>query len=340
MNTPPLVSVILPVYNVQKHLVHCLNSLSAIDYAPLEIILVDDASTDECGMLCEEFRKSHPAVTVIHHDRNLGVSCARITGYDASRGDFIMFVDPDDYVHPAIVSRMVISALANQADIVCCQIYDTLGEIKKVLPGSLFGVFHKDDLVGRFQSNLLFNSFYQNSSMPLYIFGKLFRRELLERSLRLGEGLHYGEDTLTVVDYLLNRTETLVCLDDPLYYYVNHPGQVTAKPLLELWPFLLPYWRRMDALGGDLFFQQLAVRIWTRLKPSVYDKPEIWGGVWRNNGFIRMFREVRNEGLLKKYLWNNPGLSRSIRRHPHYFLLKHRLYYLDYFLYYLLWLRK
>lgn len=340
MTNPPLVSVILPVYNVQKQLVRCLESISAIDYAPLEIILVDDASTDGSGVLCDDFGKNRPEVTVIHHDRNRCVSCARISGYDASHGEYVMFVDSDDYVHPDIVSRMVSAAMSNQADVVCCQFYDTVGEAREVLRSSMFGVFHKDELMKRIRTNLLFDGFCCNSSMPMYIFGKLFRRGHFGESLRAGEGLSYGEDTLTVTDFLLNRTGTLVCLDDPLYYYVHHPGQVTAKPLLELWPHLLPFWQRMDALGGDLFWQQLAVRIWTRLKPRVYDRPDNWGGVWKNNGFIRMYREVRNSSLLKKYLWNNPGLPADIKRHPHYVLLKHRLYRLDYLLYYLLWLRR
>jgi len=66
------------------------------------------------------------------------------------------------------------------------------------------------------------------------------------------------------------------------------------------------------------------------------DRPENWGVVWKNQDFIRIFREARNVSLLKKYLWNNPGLPADIKRHPHYVLLKHRLYRLDYLLYYLL----
>ncbi len=94
-----LVSVIVPVYNVEKYIVRCLESLRRQSLQNIEIILVDDASPDRCGEICEAYAAKDARFKVIHHAENLGLSAARNTGIQKAVADYLMFVDSDDWVH-------------------------------------------------------------------------------------------------------------------------------------------------------------------------------------------------------------------------------------------------
>ena len=101
-----LVSVIVPVYNIEDYLPRCLSCLKAQTYTNLEIILVDDGSTDGSGRLCDEFAASDPRTRVIHHPENRGLWAARNTGQDAATGEYLWMPDGDDYFHKDIVKWM------------------------------------------------------------------------------------------------------------------------------------------------------------------------------------------------------------------------------------------
>ena len=334
---PPLVSIIVPVYNVREHLESCLASLSAVRYPRKEIILVDDASTDGSGGLCDEYCEANDFAVVIHFPVNQGVSFARAEGLENARGDYVVFADADDHVHPDLLDRMMEAALAHGADLVCSQIWHVRNGTKKVEIASIFGVIEKADIDRHLRSDLVHNFKFGNPGMPLVIYGKLYRKEVIVPCIRVGLGLRYGEDTITVLACLLTQVQKMVCLDDPLYYYVHHASQITARHQSFIWPLFIPYYERLDELGGEVFFRQLVPRIWNRIKPGLYDHWRNWGGLVFDNRFVRMNRAFRNTPVLKKYLWDNPDVPAFIRKKPHFFLMKHRLYWLDYLLYLILW---
>lgn len=101
-----LISVIVPVCNIEEYLPRCLECLKAQTYTNLEIILVDDGSTDSSGKICEEYAASDPRARVIHHDHNIGLWAARNTGQDAATGEYIWLPDGDDYYHRDIIKVM------------------------------------------------------------------------------------------------------------------------------------------------------------------------------------------------------------------------------------------
>ena len=101
-----LVSVIVSIYNIEAYLPRCLESLKAQSYTNLEIILVDDGSTDSSGKICDEYAVSDSRARVIHHDHNIGLWAARNTGQDAATGEYLWFPDGDDYFHRDIVKVM------------------------------------------------------------------------------------------------------------------------------------------------------------------------------------------------------------------------------------------
>ena len=117
MNENPLISVIIPVYNVEQYLDECLNSVINQTYTNLEIILIDDGSTDKSGKICDEFAKRDNRIKVIHQ-KNKGVSVARNNALDIASGEFITFVDSDDTIEKEHILNMV-NLLKDDTDIVC-----------------------------------------------------------------------------------------------------------------------------------------------------------------------------------------------------------------------------
>ena len=115
--TAPKVSVIVPVYNTEKYLKQCIDSISSQTLSQIEIILVDDGSKEECALLCDELAQSDSRIKVIHKT-NAGPGLARNTGMEASSGEYIGFVDSDDYVKPEMYEALYTSAVKYNADLV------------------------------------------------------------------------------------------------------------------------------------------------------------------------------------------------------------------------------
>lgn len=121
MDKPETISVIIPVYNVELYLDRCVQSVSAQTYNVLEIILVDDGSTDHCPSLCEEWAKKDSRIKVIHKP-NGGLSDARNAGMAAASGDYIAFVDSDDWIAPEMLKRLLLAIHQDKSDIAACSV--------------------------------------------------------------------------------------------------------------------------------------------------------------------------------------------------------------------------
>ncbi len=111
-----LITIVVPVYNVEKYLDRCIRSIQAQTYKNLEIILIDDGSEDQCGEICDQYAESDERITVIHKE-NGGLSSARNAGIDIAAGCYIGFVDSDDYIHPDMYGILYDSMKRNDADI-------------------------------------------------------------------------------------------------------------------------------------------------------------------------------------------------------------------------------
>lgn len=117
-----LVSIIVPVYNVEQYIRRAVDSLLAQTYSNIEVILVDDGSPDGSGGICEEYAAKDNRIRVIHQ-KNGGVSHARQTGLDAATGDYVIHIDPDDWIEPNMMEAMLAKALETGADMVTCDYY-------------------------------------------------------------------------------------------------------------------------------------------------------------------------------------------------------------------------
>lgn len=324
------VSIIIPVHNVAEFLPQCLESVAAIDWPDKEIILVDDASTDHSGLICDEFCSQHPEARTIHFEANKGVAEARTAGCGNASGAFVLFIDSDDWVEPGILRTMVEAASRYDVDVVCCRITEENRKRTKLIPQRLFGRLDRQAILQALATNLLFDSRSSSPGRPAcpqHIFGKLFKREKIARSLGAGKGLVYGEDTTVWVDLLCNQTDSLFCLKESLYHYRRHSGQISLAPLTAKIDWLIPYFERLDELFADYLGDQITRRMWFYLRPSIYKAYS-----------TDVYRKARKSAAIQKHLWKKKDLPKWIGQSSHFILLKHGLIVTDKLYCRLLWL--
>lgn len=233
-----LISVIVPVYNVEKYLRQCLNSILVQTYRNLEILLIDDGSPDRCGQICDEYAEKDPRITVFHTP-NRGLSAARNLGIEHAHGDYIGFVDSDDWIEPDMFETLLRKAEETDADIVTCRFYQeyTNRTEKFPSPENEFTVEGAEVL----RTYLLNHTICQDAWNNLY-------KASLFTGIRYPEGRDF-EDIATKY-CLLQKAEKLVYLPACLLHYRNRKNSLSnnhsLKSLVDYW---LAYKERFDALS-------------------------------------------------------------------------------------------
>lgn len=137
----PIVSIIVPVYKVEKFLRKCLDSIIYQTYQNLDIVLVDDGSPDKCGIICDEYAAKDSRIQVIHK-QNEGVALARYDGVRLMKGEYATFIDPDDYISLNAIEVMVEMAVKSGAEIVAAQHYNNKGEVITPFPNSALAGYY------------------------------------------------------------------------------------------------------------------------------------------------------------------------------------------------------
>lgn len=213
-----LVSIIVPIYNVAPYLEHCIESISGQTYKNLEIILVDDGSTDGSSKICDEYVQKDKRIKV-YHRQNKGVSAARNYGIDKSRGNYIAFVDADDYLDKNFVYKMLKQVQRNNVDYACCG-------LKRIYSD------HKESINGDGKKCILPSKDFLIDLLNVqkshgFAHGKLINRSAIG-NVRFKEGLKVGEDALFNVMLCKNIDKVLI-YNEPLYNYVFNSNSVVRK---------------------------------------------------------------------------------------------------------------
>lgn len=215
-----LVSVVVTAYQLGEKIDACMESICRQTYRDLDIILIDDGSTDETPQRCDQWQSQDARITVIHQP-HVGYATARNVGLERMKGDYLLFVDGDDAIHPQAVSVLLQQAMATGADLVMGQtksVYEH-GEKERRLT-----VVNKRPLTTK---DIIDGIYVQRIPEQLAVWNKLYRREL-------AEGLRFRE---TASEDMVFSTETALRmkrgleLDCVLYHYLQHTGNVTAAPL-------------------------------------------------------------------------------------------------------------
>ncbi|MCR4635495.1 MAG: glycosyltransferase [Butyrivibrio sp.] len=214
-----LVSIIVPVYNVKPYLERCVNSIMNQTYTYLEIILVDDGSTDGSKELCDELKCRDDRIIVIHQN-NQGLSAARNTGIEVARGQYLCFVDSDDYVNPEYVKYLYNMCMENGADIGICGHYITEEDnyYNKIDFSKTIEVYSKKEI---------FDKFYSDMHGSIVIaWNKLYKRECIG-NIRYDVGIIH-EDEATTFKFLYNA-EKIAFGSEVGYYYFSRNDSITSQ---------------------------------------------------------------------------------------------------------------
>lgn len=214
-NAYPLVSVIVPVYNVQAYLNKCVDSIIDQTYRALEIILVDDGSLDKSGTICDDYALKDSRIKVIHK-KNGGLSDARNVGIDIAKGDFIAFVDSDDWLDINMYEVMINHALQQNADIVICghNVVELDGSIKvknKINKSVLYNYVEAVELI---LNDKIINSF---------AWDKIYKKELF-KEIRYPKGRVF-EDIATTYK-LFHVAQSVYYINQSFYYYVRRENSI------------------------------------------------------------------------------------------------------------------
>lgn len=212
----PKLSVIVPVYNTEKYLRECIDSILAQTYQDFELILVNDGSTDGSGAICDAYADKDPRIRVIHQE-NGGITVARKSGVRIARGEYVTFVDSDDWIDKDMYHIML---TGESADVVLCNMIrftrDGMFEIKCcVNPGE----YDKQKLKDMFYPAMLFNFDHCQPAVHPSLCNKLIRSDIIRKVINsVADRITYGEDALCSYACMLDAEKILV-VDQGLYYY-------------------------------------------------------------------------------------------------------------------------
>ena len=233
-----LISIIVPVYNTEYYLGDCVASLCAQSYEKIEIILVDDGSTDRSGRLCDFYADKDPRIKVIHKE-NGGLSSARNTGIEAASGSYIGFVDSDDFVHKDMYRHLLQLLGGYGMDIAVCRfayVSERADQFLETVKGIILGVYTGEEPLW----NLLSADERINSGIMC---DKLFATELFA-DIRFPMG-KYHEDEY-VIHKLFDQAVGVVYSSFPYYYYRRRDGSITNAYSLHNLDMLQAYENRAD----------------------------------------------------------------------------------------------
>lgn len=212
------VSVIIPVYNTEKYLSACVNSVLQQDNVSLEIILVDDGSTDSSAIMCDTFAKEHDNITTIHI-QNSGPATAKNEGLKYAQGNYIALTDSDDKMEPLMLHKMVTAGYEHNADIICCNYkqIDENGHISHLnSTNKQYVLTHEEGLIHFFSKNKIYSQCWT----------KIYKRQmLLEFRIDNDPGMRTDEDFIFNIRAFVNA-QTTVIVDEPLYEYTHREGSL------------------------------------------------------------------------------------------------------------------
>ena len=292
----PLISVIIPVYNVEKYLRRCLDSVIAQTYQNLEIICVDDGSVDESGKICDQYAVRDARIKVIHQE-NQGVSAARNRGLDAAEGEYIAFVDSDDYILEDMYKKMLDMLLNYNVDLCVCQWQYEFSDgrqvvKKKNIDPTIYG--RKTSLeFARF----LYRGNYENGVVVAAV-NKLYRRALLD-TIHF-EGRIHEDDAFN--ERIMAKNISVYVMEEQFYVYAQNGDSLTNKPFsANKFFFLDVLAERRELFKSDAFIRQETELLYCNMyieyclrarKDGVaVSHPERYRQIFR-----KMFSSLRREG--------------------------------------------
>lgn len=222
MGSSAKVSVIVPIYNVAEYLEKCISSIIAQTYDKIQIILVDDGSTDKSAQICDQYALKDSRIVVIHKE-NEGLVRARKSGLAAATGEYICYVDGDDWIEADMVEVLYMDMAEHETELVVSNHYcDTAGYVQRVSCKLEPGVYKTKDII---PVMLYADEFYQ-FGISQFIWAKLFRKDILwDIQMQVDDEINCGEDVAVTYPYIL-QTQNVYISDLTGYHYIQRAGSM------------------------------------------------------------------------------------------------------------------
>lgn len=258
MNSP-VISIIIPIYKVEKYIHQCIESVINQTYKNLEIILVDDGSPDNCPQICDSFAEKDNRIKVIHKE-NSGLVSARQAGLKAAAGDYVGFVDGDDWIEPDMYEKIALAIDETNADGAICEFFYSYVDKETKSDYALDQRFYsREDIENKIFPTMLFKQPYYSFGIFPNCWTKVFKKEILRNNLyNVDKRIRLGEDISFTYPCIMDCS-SICYVDNALYHYRINPESMTKKydPLL---PdiYFLPYkalTEKCSKVGIDLSAQ-------------------------------------------------------------------------------------
>lgn len=281
-----MISVIVPVYNVEKYLRKCVESILNQTYTDLEVILVDDGSTDNCPQICDGLAALDSRIRVVHKS-NGGLSSARNAGIDIAKGEYVGFVDSDDTINPQMYERMLQAMSATNADISMCGC-NTVADSGIILAVDRFAegrIYEGDELI----CDIVF-------PLKTASWNKMFRRKVI-RAIRFPEGKIHGED---------------------LVFFVNAIGKSTTLVTTEYTGY--NYFKRANSITTSMFSKSAFDEIWCKEAAAkqlnvVFPKFKAKASLWSFRARMNILRAITKAGAGLRYASEVDECEGYVKRH-------------------------
>lgn len=296
-NMQQLISIIVPIYNVEQYLDKCVKSIQNQTYQNLEIILVDDGSPDHCGAMCDEYAQSDKRIRVIHK-KNGGLADARNHGLDIARGDYIAFVDSDDYIHPQMYESMLRAAVDNEADIVISDWKKVNQEENHLLENMIPDEKRLQAVDGKKIQYLYFDK--PDSRITYTVaWNKLYTKEIFT-GRRFPVGKVHEDEFVTF--QILYDAKKIIYLPEELYFYLVRDVSIMGKFNMKRFDIFDAYAEKLNffsskgekVLAGKTFFMAAHMLVqyseWIdRKDPNALETYKKYYRMWKENS--KKYRE-------------------------------------------------
>ena len=219
-----LISIIVPIYNVSKYLDKCVESILNQNYKNIELILVDDGSTDGSEKKCDDWAKKDSRVVVIHKE-NGGSADSRNLGMEAAKGDYIGFVDSDDWIAPEMYEKLIEVIQERNLDMSVC-FFKAVSDENYVFNNTEYPI---TEYTGRDFANLIIAE--KKPRISYAIWKCLYKREVI-KDIKFYKGVHYNEDAVFLIESLWNAKK-MAFIDAPMYYYRVHESSISNIDISE-----------------------------------------------------------------------------------------------------------
>jgi glycosyltransferase involved in cell wall biosynthesis len=319
------VSVIVPIYKVESYLKRCIESILKQTYKQLEIILVDDGSPDSCGDIAEQYAKEDSRIKVLHKE-NGGLSDARNFGMKYVNGEYVIFVDSDDWLAPNLVEKLIKAMIKYQADLVQTAFYYAHDDYLQFDNR----VYNVEESPAVFDNQTLMKELVVNEKVKNFAWGKIYRTSLI-KDIPFKKGVLF-EDVFWAHKVMM-RVNKFVLLNEPLYFYYQRNDSIVANytprnldiinGLLERHHFILENYKELEDESNKMILKTLLIHYNLLLRNRKKDKK----GTYRKNishyvkrHYKEFNKAVRSENHLKKQL-------SLFRIHPYFnlgYLLIHK----------------